>query len=281
MKKKYIYIVFIMFFALICATLYISTNYYVSTTFKKISKTNLEVARVSALTTDSTYLELKDSIKTKYNKKLISELDVISKEYKEEIIKILGDEYDSLTNKLTLNTQIIQTKSKEFLNSKEYLDKKREMAELKLKMDKAEGEEYDKLYSDFQSVLNEISTLNVKLNNQLKDIRSSNNQIKSELKKLFDDNKDKIVALRTEYKNKVSTLILNIINEYNFELYELSDTFNVKLPKIREFPFDIENFNFKCVSSSYEAEYFNEPIVESADSSTKIEFVDVNYKEIN
>lgn len=281
MKKKYIYIVFIMFFALICATLYISTNYYVSTTFKKISKNNLEVARVSALTTDSTYLELKDSIKTKYNKKLISELDVVSKEYKEEIIKILGDEYDSLTNKLTLNTQIIQTKSKEFLNSKEYLDKKREMAELKLKMDKAEGEEYDKLYSDFQSVLNEISTLNVKLNNQLKDIRSSNDQIKSELKKLFDDNKDKIVALRTEYKNKVSTLILNIINEYNFELYELSDTFNVKLPKIREFPFDIENFNFKCVSSSYEAEYFNEPLVESADSSTKIEFVDVNYKEIN
>lgn len=281
MKNKYIYFYIIMLFALICATLYISTNYYVSTTFKTISKNNLGVIKVNAMSTDSTFNELKDSIKTKYNKKLVSELDVISKEYKDEIVKILGDNYESLSKKLSINTQIIQIKSKEFLNSKEYLDKKHQMAKLKSKMDKAEGEEYDKLYSDFQVVLNEISTLNVKLNNQLNDIRSSNDQIKTELKKLFDDNKDKIVALRTEYKNKVSSLILNIINEYNFELYELSDAFNVKLPKIREFPFDIENFNFKCVSSSYEAEYFNEPFTESADSSTKIEFIDVDYKEIN
>ncbi len=281
MKTKYLYITLILLFALICTTLYISANYYSITTFKTLLNTPLEAVKVSASSNDSTFLELKEAIKSKYNKKLLDELDVISKNYCEDIKNVLGDNYTNLHQKLTMNNQAIQIKSSEFLNSSEYLEKKQKMAELKKKMDSSEGDEYDKYYEEFQNTLNEISTLNVKLNNQLKDIRQNNDSLRKELKDLFDANKDEIVKLRGEYKNKVSSLILEIINEYNFEIYELSDAFEVKLPKIREFPFDIDKFNFRCVSSTYEAEYFNEPIEESSDSNTKIEFVDVNYKEIN
>ncbi len=281
MKNKHFYFALILLFTLICTAVYISTNYYVSTTFKKLNYNSSGVATVSSNQLDLTFQELKNTIKSKYNNKLLTELDVISKNYRSDVTSILGDNYTSLHTKLNLNNQIIETKSNEFLNSNEYLEKKRQMKELKVKMDNSQGEEHDKYYDEFQFTLNEISTLNVKLNNQLKEIRENNDKIRLELKTLFDNNKEQIVKLREEYKNKVSAVILKVINEYNFELYELSDAFGVKLPKIKEFPFDIDKFNFKCVSSPYEAEYFSEPTTESVDSTTKIEFVDVNYKEIN
>ena len=155
------------------------------------------------------------------------------------------------------------------------------MLELKSKMDKAEGEEYDKLYEEFQKSLSEISTLNVKLNNSLKELKAHNDDIKSKLISLFDKNKKALIKFRQDKKKEISEILLTIINEYNFEISELNSAYGLNQNKMREFPFDIDKFTFKSVVSPFESEYFNETTVENQCESTKIEFVDANFQEIN
>lgn len=280
MKQKRISIILIIVFSLLCATAYIGYNYYYKnvSTFKKFSP-KLEVKLVSS--NDSSFLELKKSISEKYLKRLSSELAVFSEDYKKGITEILGDSYHKKVAELDKIKEEIHAKKVAFLNGEEYLSKKKEMLEIKAKMDKAEGEEYDKLYESFQKALSEISTLNVKLTNSLKDLKAKQSTIKEELTKLFDKNKEKLITYRNNQKKKIGEVILTIINEYNFELSELYDAFSLPQNKMREIPFDVDKFSFKSVTSSFESEYFNETVVETCSTDTKIEFVDVNYNEVN
>ncbi len=280
MKQKNLTTIIILLFTLLCAGIYITYNYYseTSSAFKKFSaETEIRLVHNQ----NSSYLELKKSIKEKYFKRLNDDLSNFSSEYKKGIESILGSKYANYEEDLkSIRTQI-HDKKVEFLNSKEYLDKKQEMLDLKAKMDKAEGEEYDKLYEEFQKSLSEISTLNVKLNNSLKDLKSKHDDIKTKLTSLFDKNKDALIKFRQEKKKAVNQMLLTIINEYNFELSELNSAFGVSQNKMREFPFDAHEFTFKSVVSSFESEYFNETSVESADLTTKVEFVDANFQQIN
>ncbi len=280
MKQKNLTIIIILLFTLLCAGIYITYNYYseTSSAFKKLS-VEREIKLVH--NQDSSYLELKKSIKEKYFKRLNEELSNFSSEYKKGIESILGSKYAKYEEELkSIRTQI-HDKKVDFLNSKEYLDKKQEMLDLKAKMDKAEGEEYDKLYEDFQKSLSEISTLNVKLNNSLKDLKAKHDDIKTKLTSLFDKNKDALLKFRQEKKKAVNQMLLTIINEYNFEISELNSAFGLSQNKMREFPFDVDKFTFKSVVSPFESEYFNETSVESIDLTTKVEFVDANFQEIN
>lgn len=280
MKQKNLTTIIILLFTLLCAGIYITYNYYseTSSAFKKFSaETEIRLVHNQ----NSSYLELKKSIKDKYFKRLNDDLSNFSNEYKKGIESILGSKYSNYEEELkSIRTQI-HDKKVEFLNSKEYLDKKQEMLDLKAKMDKAEGEEYDKLYEEFQKSLSEISTLNVKLNNSLKDLKAKHDDIKTKLTSLFDKNKDALIKFRQEKKKAVNQMLLTIINEYNFELSELNSAFGVSQNKMREFPFDAHEFTFKSVVSSFESEYFNETDVESVDATTKVEFVDANFQEIN
>ena len=280
MKQKNLTVIFILFFTLLCATIYITYSYYskTSSAFKKLSAER-EIELV--VNTDSSYNELKNSIKEKYLLRLNRELTNFSNEYKKGIEDILGDKYPKYEEELKQVRINIHNKKVEFLNSKEYLDKKREMLDLKEQMDKAEGEEYDELYDKFQKALSEISTLNVKLNNSLKELKAKHEDIKTKLTSLFDKNKNALIKYRQEKKKAISEILLTIINEYNFEISELNSAFNRSQNKMREFPFDVNKFTFKSVVSPFESEYFNETSVENEFNGTKVEFVDANFNKIN
>ncbi len=280
MKQKNLTTIIILIFTLLCATIYITYSYYseTSSAFKKLSAER-EIKLV--INNDSSYNELKNSIKEKYLLRLNSELTNFSSEYKKGIEGILGDKYSKYEEELKLVRTKIHDKKVEFLNSKEYLDKKQEMLDLKAKMDKAEGEEYDKIYEQFQKSLSEISTLNVKLNNSLKELKAKHEDIKTKLTSLFDKNKNALIKYRQEKKKAISEILLTIINEYNFEISELNSAFSRSQNKMREFPFDAHEFTFKSVVSPFESEYFNEAPVENEFNDTKVEFVDANFKEIN
>ena len=280
MKQKNISIAFLLIFTILCATAYIGYNYFSKNVgaFKKLSP-ELEVKVVSL--NDSSYLELKNSIKEKYLKKLTNELNTFSCDYKKGITDILGNNYNKYVEELDKIKLEIHDKKVNFLNSEEYLSKKQELLALKEIMDKASDEEYDKCYENFQKALSEISTLNVKLNNSLKALKDKQTDLRNKLTKLFDNNKDKLVNFRNNQKKKISEVILTIINEYNFELSELNTAFGVSQNKMREIPFDVDKFSFTSVTSSFESEYFSETVVENATEDTKIEFVDVTFNEVN
>ena len=274
-------LILVLLFVLICATLLISAKYYSYNlpTFKQISVKEGSYMSVSYV--DNGYLELKKSIFDKYNNKLVSSLKEISCNYKSEINEILGESYTKLITESDDIDSKIKNKTNEFLNSDEYTSKKLLMQSIKKEMDNSQGEKYDKLYEKFQLTLNEISTLNVKLNNSLKDLRLRKSEIKNNLTSLFDKNKNKLTTLRNNNKLKIKELISDVINEYNFELNELNNAFEVKQLNNREFPFDLNTFNFKCVSSTFEEDYFNDTIVTTEESDVKIEFINVNDKLIN
>ncbi len=280
MKQKKIAVLLILLFTLLCSALYIGYNYYTIclSAYKNLS-TESEV--VLMRNEDLSYIELKNSIKDKYLSKLNEELTVFSNDYKNGMKDILGEEYLTLENDLESVKKQIKDKKAQFLTSKEYLDKKQEMLDLKEKMDKADGEEYDKLYESFQKALSEISTLNVKLNNSLKDLKGKQKDIRSKLVSLFNANKDSIISFRKAQKQAISEIIVTIINEYNFELRELNTAFNRAQNKMREIPFDIETCSFDTVVMPFESEYFSETVVTEEEGTTKIEFVDANFKEIN
>ena len=280
MKKSNLGAIILLIFTLICATILISFKYYNQTT-STFSK-QISVSEVRLVNNDnSSYLELKNSIKEKYLIKLNESISKISNEYENGVTKILGNDYKTYVTKLNSIKKELNDKKSKFLSSNEYLNKKKELVSIIEKMDKAEKEEYDSLYESFQKSLSELATLNVKLNNSLKALREEYDQTKLKLVNLFDNNKEQLKNFRNKQKKAVSNIILEIINEYNFELSELNSAFNLSQNKMREFPFEIEKLDLKSVSSPYESEYFCETTVESSESNVKIEFVDAEFDSVN
>ena len=88
MKQNKLTTIFILLFTLLCATIYITYTYYAETSsaFKKLS-VEREIKLVK--NQDSSYLELKNSIKERYLLRLNNTLTDFSNEYKKGITNIL------------------------------------------------------------------------------------------------------------------------------------------------------------------------------------------------
>lgn len=272
MKNKNITGFILAIFLFVCAILMISCSYY-----QKSTPTFLKLAYRKEIIVDDSYLELKNSLFQKYEKRFNELLESTKKEYTESFTEILGEEYKTLNESLENNISTQRTMRANFLNGEEYLNAKRKMYDLKSKMDaETDGDKKDELFAEFQSSLADISTLNIKLNNSLKAYKEKESSIRESLKNLYDGKKEQLLNAKKQIENKTRTELLSLLSEFNFELKELNEVYGIVNGK-KEYPFNLEKVNGYSVASKFDSDYFYGNSLEtSSDNSTEIEIYDEN-----
>lgn len=255
MRYKIIKIIISVFVALLCSIMFISAKYYVRTVQSFKTFYNETDVRLISMQNDS-YNQLKKSIDEKYIAKFADLVNCTTSELKSEISRVLGNDYILLREEFYTALASIEGKRQEFNNSSEYLSAKEELSSVKSKIDSANDNQKDLYIDEFRVALNKVSTLNTKLNNQLKSECDKIEEIKLEVKKLFIKNAKELISLRKNLFDETKTKISSIIKEYTFEISELNSVYGVEY-KI-ELPFDLIDFSKKGANSKLENECFEE-----------------------
>ena len=270
MKNKYFKPLIAVLFIVLCAVMLIACR-YVSLSASTFKFTNYYKRTVLTMNINSSYNELKATLRQKYAEMLSNSIEETRVEFNSALKQILGEEYVEKRQKLIKLESNLKAQRNEFLNSEDYLNGKEKLKNLKLKIDKTSNEdEKEELQSEFNACLNELSTLNIKFNNVLKAKREEIDALKGQLKALFKSKKGEIEKERDRLEQKTKQNILNIVNQYNFELKELNDAFSVS-STLREMPFDNDFLNDLSVVSNFENDCLGEAV--QAESSVKLELV--------
>ena len=264
MRYKIIKIIISVFVALLCSVLLIGAKYYVKTVQSFKTFYNKLDIRLTSMQNDS-YNELKKSLDNKYANKLEELLGLSADKLKCEIEGVLGKDYILLREEFYTTINSIEGKKREFTLSNEYLDKKENLSKIKNLIDNSPETEKDKYLEEFRVALNDISTLNTKLNNQLKGERDRLNEIKIEVKNMFIKNANKLLSIRKTLMAETRTEIANLLKEYTFELNELNSTFNVKSND--NFGFDFLDITRRLKLGKLENECFSNILTENAEKS--------------
>lgn len=261
MRFKVVNVIIAVFIALICFGLAISAKYYVKTaqSFKIIF--NEEECKLTSMQNDC-YHELKKSLDDKYTKKFVDILNSTSKKFKDDIYRVLGDEYILLSEEFSTTLTSIKSKKSEFENSNEYLSAKKELSELKQKIDSAPESEKDVYLNEFRASLDKITTLNNKLNNQLKSERDRIDSIKSSVKKMFASNAKELISIRVELMNLTRNELKVLLSDYMLELKELNSAFKKEL-KESSYPFDVASMGDCLVAGKLESECYSDILSEN------------------
>ena len=274
MKNKYYKTMFTIFFIVTCAITMV-VGRYVKQAVNTFKFNNLQHNRVVlTMNINSSYNELKLTLKQKYSKMLADAIEATRNDFNDSLKSVLGEEYLEKRNKLTELESQIKKERNEFLNSGKYIEGKQKLKELKEKIDATTNEDdKEALTSEFNAELNKLSTLNIQLNNVLKSKREEIDLIKGELRALFNSKKEEIKKEKEVIEQKTKQEIANIITQFNFELKELNDAFAVSVIG-REMPFDNGFINDLSAVSKFENECLNENAEEN--SSVKVELVSVD-----
>lgn len=255
MRYKIIKIIVSVFVALLCSILFISAKYYVRTVQSFKTFYDKSDIRLISMKSDS-YNQLKKSIDDSYVDKFTTLIKNTTTNLNREISSVLGEDYILLREEFYTTLASIDEKKQEFINSSEYLSAKEELSNIKGKVDSAPESDKQGYLDEFRVALNKVSTLNTKLNNQLKAERDRIDTIKSEVKKLFIKNASKLIEIRKSLMENTKQEFSKLIKDYTFEISELNSVYGVE-SKI-ELPLTLIDFSKNRNNSKLETECFSE-----------------------
>ena len=261
MRFRVVKVIIAVFVVLFCFGLVLGAKYYVKTVQSFKTFYNKEEIKLINMQ-NNCYQELKKSLDDKYSKNFSEIINLTSKTFKQKIASVLGDEYVLLSEEFITTLNSIKSKKIEFENSTEYLSAKKELAELKQKIDKASESEKDGYLEEFRQKLNNITTLNTKLNNQLKSARDRLESIKASTKKMFSSKAKELISIRVELMNSTRIQLKALLSDYMLELKELNSAFNEEF-KEGSFPFDVASMGDSLVAGKLENECYSEILSEN------------------
>lgn len=205
---------------------------------------------------NSSYLELKQSLKDKYVKDFLNKIDKIGKDFGDAALDILGDEYEKLKTEYSSLEDLTAKTKKDFFSSADYVSVKNSVSDLKKQIECLDGDEKNIIDGELHKELSKLSTLNTTLNNRLKGTRERLDEIKKSISGIFDIHKDELSRLKTKSVKYVTDEINSVFYSYNKELLELKETFGIT-DLTKEYPFDFDKIEFGAVTDKFQAEYFS------------------------
>ena len=205
---------------------------------------------------DVAYLELKQTLKEKYTENFINNINVISKDFGDKVVEVLGNDYLTLKDEYFNVEDYAEKTKKDFLSSNEYLSVKNEVTELKNKIDTAKQEEKDEIDKLLHQKLSSLATLNTTLNNRLKSSREKLEELKKSIFALFDLHKEKLNEIKMDATKLVTEEITESVKKFNVELSVIKENFGITNTD-KEYPFDFDKLEFVTVTDKLQSDYFD------------------------
>ncbi|MBR1677596.1 MAG: hypothetical protein IJ706_09850 [Clostridia bacterium] len=200
---------------------------------------------------DESYKELKQDLKDKYLDLLSDILDEIKNDVINETKDILGvDLYDKIEelNKVKKDMDRIR---EDFIHEEKYQSVQRQLVLLKDSLKNADEGETERIKGELKKSMGEVSTLNITLQNRLKDHRDKLNDGAIQIEKILSSKKDEIERLKKEVVDRIKRDIFTCLSSYNDELKVLNTTFGVESDE-RETPFDGSEVDFEMPILSFD-----------------------------
>lgn len=196
------------------------------------------------------YNRLKSDIKDKYTKMICAELEAVRRYVVEESSVILGDDF---LEKLGESEQIKKECDKirnEFRSREEYISAQSELAAaskavkavkaVKKGESESAGKDSDGNTEEtkrLNKAISAITTLNVTLNNKLKDKNDRRAILEKELNAIVRENETGFKTINDEVVSRVKRAVSGCIAGYVDEIGKLNECFNVKSDEL-DLPFD-------------------------------------------
>ena len=196
------------------------------------------------------YNRLKSDIKDKYTKMICAELEAVRRYVVEESSVILGNDF---LEKLGESEQIKKECDKirnEFRSREEYISAQSELAAASkavkavkaVKKDESESAGKDSEGNTEETkrlnkAISAITTLNVTLNNKLKDKNDRRAILEKELNAIVRENETGFKTINDEVVSRVKRAVSGCIAGYVDEIGKLNECFNVKSDEL-DLPFD-------------------------------------------
>ncbi len=191
------------------------------------------------------YNRLKSDIKDKYTKMICAELEAVRRYVVEESSVILGDDF---LEKLGESEQIKKECDKirnEFRLREEYISAQSELAAASkavkavtaVKKGESESAGNTEETKRLNKAISAITTLNVTLNNKLKDKNDRRAILEKELNAIVRENETGFKTINDEVVSRVKRAVCGCIAGYADEIGKLNECFNVKSDEL-DLPFD-------------------------------------------
>ncbi|MDD7165092.1 MAG: hypothetical protein PUI31_00215 [Clostridia bacterium] len=192
------------------------------------------------------YSRLKSDIKDKYTKMICAELEAIRRYVVKESSVILGDDFlEKLGESEQLKKECDQIRN-EFHSREEYINAQSELtaASKAVKNRKNTGSAGGTDNTDnteetkrLNKAISAITTLNVTLNNKLKDKNDRRTVLEKELNAIVRENETGFKTINDEVVSRVKRAVSDCIAGYADEIGKLNECFNVKSNEL-DLPFD-------------------------------------------
>ena len=192
------------------------------------------------------YNRLKSDIKDKYTKMICAELEAVRRYVVEESSVILGDDFlEKLGESEQLKKECDKIRN-EFRSREDYINAQNELAAASkavkaAKKDKSgagnDSEGNAEETKRLNKAISTITTLNVTLNNKLKDKNDRRAILEKELNAIVRENETGFKTINDEVVSRVKRAVSGCIAGYVDEIGKLNECFNVKSDEL-DLPFD-------------------------------------------
>lgn len=192
------------------------------------------------------YNRLKSDIKDKYTKMICAELEAVRRYVVEESSVILGEDFlEKLGESEQLKKECDKIRN-EFRSREEYINAQSELTAASKAVknrkntgsaggtDNADNTEETKRLN---KAISAITTLNVTLNNKLKDKNDRRTVLEKELSAIVRENETGFKTINDEVVSRVKRAVSDCIAGYADEIGKLNECFNVKSNEL-DLPFD-------------------------------------------
>lgn len=187
---------------------------------------------------NATFDEIKSGLRSKYAKKLFSDLNDLKNVAMKRLFGALDD---TVTAMLVENDELkkrCDIEKKEFYETEDYKSAQNKLVELKSQLSAEQNDEVKKeVEKKMSKALDRISTLNVTISNRLKKYTDKIKANDEALSTIFVSHDGKIGEAKRDFINAVDDVLQDCISEYNDELQSLRESFGIDDDGV-DLPFD-------------------------------------------
>ena len=187
--------------------------------------------------TEDSYRQLKNDIKEKYTKMLCAELESVRRYVVDKSSAFLGEDFLEKLGESDRIKKECDGIRKKFRASEEYKAAQKELSEAtkaaKGLSENVESEEIKRL----NKAISAITTLNVTINNRLKDRTEKLARLDGEIEAVVKDNEKDFKEINEEVVSRVKKAISECFGGYVSEVKDLNESFGMENEEI-EMPFD-------------------------------------------
>ena len=187
--------------------------------------------------TEDSYRQLKNDIKEKYTKMLCAELESVRRYVVDKSSAFLGEDFLEKLGESDRIKKECDGIRKKFRASEEYKAAQKELSEAtkaaKGLPENVESEEIKRL----NKAISAITTLNVTINNRLKDRTEKLARLDGEIDAVVKDNEKDFKEINGEVVSRVKKAISECFGGYVSEVKDLNESFGMENEEI-EMPFD-------------------------------------------